>query len=489
MVLPTAETTAYAAETITVPAGACLKGSCYLNNLAAVTSVAVGFEDVASGTVLNEASHATSSWTQKTVWGTALDTSVYYRWKTYFYSGGNNIKAGGADTATCKQLLTPSATGMSVEVTAFVAAGTTWQFLVYAYKTIPSGRVYSAIPLVLLLEDDSSGKSFVADLAWDEVADADGYKIVYALTDINYSQYFELESATNSATWAVNSALLTSWLPESPVIESIRSSNKINLGARSLTQYVDGTSTLTADKRLGTLYAKQIGATNGPADLSNHVETLYADKIIMYEQSLYDPANALPPLIRQSGFVGGLDSQNNPNIMPFGTIYFPTLKAYDLWLALNSSDTGVQAWYMDGNIMKSNVQISVKGFSCESLSCQDFTSTGLRTSGIIFATPNSITATNAGVAADITTTCTAVTTDGDSDQDNVTLINGVYPGMQKFIYCVAVGNVADTFKITPTKLLGGTRISFDAPCVGKGCTLIWATQGWVLVGTNGGVIS
>jgi len=107
--------------------------------------------------------------------------------------------------------------------------------------------------------------------------------------------------------------------------------------------------------------------------------------------------------------------------------------------------------------------------------------------GGIIAPPDEITATSAGVAASITTLNTEVTTNGDSDLDNVTLANGV-SGQIKHIYCVVEGNAADTWKITPATMCGGTQITFSG--VGEGCTLIYAdNEGWVVTANNGGTIT
>ena len=103
------------------------------------------------------------------------------------------------------------------------------------------------------------------------------------------------------------------------------------------------------------------------------------------------------------------------------------------------------------------------------------------------STPDEIIATSEGVAASLTTTNTEVTTNGDSDLDNVTLANGT-SGQVKCIYCVAEGNGADTWKITPATMCGGTQITFSG--VGEGCTLVYAdNEGWIVTGNNGGTIT
>lgn len=102
-------------------------------------------------------------------------------------------------------------------------------------------------------------------------------------------------------------------------------------------------------------------------------------------------------------------------------------------------------------------------------------------------TPDEITATSGGVAASITTVTTEVTTNGDSDLDNVTLANGT-SGQVKHIYCVVEGNAADTWKVTPANMVGGTQITFAS--AGEGCILRYAdNEGWVVVGNNGGTIT
>lgn len=101
--------------------------------------------------------------------------------------------------------------------------------------------------------------------------------------------------------------------------------------------------------------------------------------------------------------------------------------------------------------------------------------------------PDEITATSEGVAASIVTVNTEVTTNGDSDLDNVTLANGV-SGQVKRVFCVVEGNAADTWKITPATMCGGTQITFAG--VGLGCTLVYAdNEGWVVTGNNGGTIT
>ncbi len=107
----------------------------------------------------------------------------------------------------------------------------------------------------------------------------------------------------------------------------------------------------------------------------------------------------------------------------------------------------------------------------------------------LIGTPDEITAAVGGVAASVATLNTEVTTDGDAGahDDNVTLANGT-SGQVKNIYCVVEGNAADTWKITPATMVGGTQITFAG--AGEGCTLVYAdNEGWTVTGNNGGTIT
>lgn len=106
--------------------------------------------------------------------------------------------------------------------------------------------------------------------------------------------------------------------------------------------------------------------------------------------------------------------------------------------------------------------------------------------GVKVSSHDDITSTSEGVAAAITTATTFVTTDGDSDLNNVTLADGV-EDQEKTICCVAEGNAADTWKVTPANMVGGTQITFAGD--GEGCVFKMHSTGWVVVGNNGGTIS
>ena len=117
-----------------------------------------------------------------------------------------------------------------------------------------------------------------------------------------------------------------------------------------------------------------------------------------------------------------------------------------------------------------------------------FVTNAITLGGELIGTPDAITATSTGVAASVTTLNTEVTTNDDNDLDNVTLADGA-SGQVKHIYCV-VSFAGDTWKITPATMLGGSIITFGDNSVGDGCTLVFAdTEGWVVVGNNGGTIS
>ena len=105
-------------------------------------------------------------------------------------------------------------------------------------------------------------------------------------------------------------------------------------------------------------------------------------------------------------------------------------------------------------------------------------------------TPDAITSASAGVAASLETVVTEITTNGDSDLDNVTLANGT-EGQIKIFAVVAVGNVSDSIKITPANMVGGTQITFSANPVGQGCSMYYdsGATGWICFGNQGGTVA
>jgi hypothetical protein len=115
---------------------------------------------------------------------------------------------------------------------------------------------------------------------------------------------------------------------------------------------------------------------------------------------------------------------------------------------------------------------------------------GIISSGPCAFTPDAITSLSGGVAASILTVVTEITTNGDSDLDNVTLANG-FDGQVKIFAVVAVGNAADSIKITPASMIGGTQITFSANPLGLGCQMVFdaGAAGWIVTGNNGGTVA
>ncbi len=115
---------------------------------------------------------------------------------------------------------------------------------------------------------------------------------------------------------------------------------------------------------------------------------------------------------------------------------------------------------------------------------------GITHTGKCIYTPDAITSDNAGVAASVSTVVTEITTDGDSNEDNVTLANGV-DGQIKIFAVVAAGNAADSVKITPANMIGGTKITFAADPTGDGCMMVFdsGVGGWCVVGNNAGTVA
>jgi len=113
---------------------------------------------------------------------------------------------------------------------------------------------------------------------------------------------------------------------------------------------------------------------------------------------------------------------------------------------------------------------------------------GITHTGKCIYTPDSITSDNAGVAASVSTVVTLITTDGDSNEDNVTVADGV-AGQLKIFAVVVAGNAADSIKITPANMAGGTKITFAADPTGKGCSMIFDGTNWNIVSNNQGTIA
>ena len=94
---------------------------------------------------------------------------------------------------------------------------------------------------------------------------------------------------------------------------------------------------------------------------------------------------------------------------------------------------------------------------------------------------------NAGTAASVEVVTTFITTDGDGNEDNATLADGTKGQVKKFV-SVVEGAGADTWKITPANMNGGSKISFDG-AVGDSCVLMFDGTSWNVESTNGGTIS
>jgi len=109
--------------------------------------------------------------------------------------------------------------------------------------------------------------------------------------------------------------------------------------------------------------------------------------------------------------------------------------------------------------------------------------------GAVAYTPDSVTSDNAGVAASINTVVTLITTDGDSNEDNVTLADGLVAGQIKHFAVIAAGNAADSIKITPANMAGGSKITFAADPTGLGCSMVFDGTNWTVFANNGGTIA
>ncbi|MDD2657201.1 MAG: hypothetical protein PHD04_00885 [Candidatus Pacebacteria bacterium] len=109
------------------------------------------------------------------------------------------------------------------------------------------------------------------------------------------------------------------------------------------------------------------------------------------------------------------------------------------------------------------------------------------TGGAFIGSFENLTIANAGTAASIVQLITFIATDGNGDEDNVTLADGTV-GQLKIFASKTEGAGADTWKITPANMNGGTKISFDG-VVGDGATLVFDGTKWTCISTNGGTIS
>ena len=92
---------------------------------------------------------------------------------------------------------------------------------------------------------------------------------------------------------------------------------------------------------------------------------------------------------------------------------------------------------------------------------------------------------DAGTAS-LTKISTIIVTDGDEDEDTVSLADGT-AGQVKMFSLKTLTHANDTVNVTPTNMSGGTKIVFTA--VGQGCTMMFNGVDWDIVGNNGGTIS
>ena len=99
----------------------------------------------------------------------------------------------------------------------------------------------------------------------------------------------------------------------------------------------------------------------------------------------------------------------------------------------------------------------------------------------------SLTVESGGTAASVTQVVSFITTNGDGDEDAVTLADGTIGQVKIFVSAVE-GAGGDSYKITPAHMNGGTKITFDGT-VGDGCTMIFDGTSWNIVSNNGGTIS
>lgn len=150
---------------------------------------------------------------------------------------------------------------------------------------------------------------------------------------------------------------------------------------------------------------------------------------------------------------------------------------------LSASAGGVD---VDG-ALQVNIASSQASTGAVTLSASNASGSITHTGRCVF-TPDSITSDNAGVAASVSTLLTLITTDGDSNLDNVTLADG-QTGQIKMFAVIAAGNAADSVKITPTNMAGGSIITFSADPTGLGCTMCFDGTNWTVVANNGGTIS
>lgn len=111
----------------------------------------------------------------------------------------------------------------------------------------------------------------------------------------------------------------------------------------------------------------------------------------------------------------------------------------------------------------------------------------LDSGGNLWFDQEDLTATSEGVAADPDITFTAISTNGDEDEDSITVGTPDTDNSLKVFMLKAKAHTNDTVNVTPANLIGGTKILFNAS--GQGCIMARHSGYWVIVANNGGVIS
>jgi len=113
--------------------------------------------------------------------------------------------------------------------------------------------------------------------------------------------------------------------------------------------------------------------------------------------------------------------------------------------------------------------------------------TDLTLSGKLVMTPEDVSSSSDGVALSAVISISNVTTNGDGDEDSVTLANGT-EGQVKIVVIEAEGAGGDSLGITPATFANGTKVVIDD--VGESATFIYNTTiGWILISSVGGVVS
>jgi len=107
---------------------------------------------------------------------------------------------------------------------------------------------------------------------------------------------------------------------------------------------------------------------------------------------------------------------------------------------------------------------------------------------VVYANETVTCVTNAGTADPLKTVSMIVTDGGaDTNEDTVSLANGILTGQLKIFIYKTETDAGDTANVTPATGAGFTDILFSVP--GQGCTMMWDGAGWSIVSNNGGVIT